>query len=805
MRDVLSDIRFTLRSLTKSPAFALAAIATLALGIGATTAMFSVVDGVLLRPLPYADADRIVAIWQHDRAQGEERDGVSAANFLDWRDRSTSFSHMAAIEPWGLEYTGPDGPEDVSTSRVSEGFFEILRTPAALGRTLQPQDYAADGPAAVVIAHGTWQNLFGGDSTLVGRPITLDGTPTVVVGVMPPEFNVPPGEAMWVPRLFGEGARQVRAANYYAVVARMRPDIELAQARAEMDAVGARLALEYPETNAETGVTVVPLDEQLLGDVRTALLVLLGAVGFVLVIASVNVANLLLVRGAERRREFAIRTAMGAGHGRLSRQLLTENVTLALLGGVAGILLAYWGVGALLSQAPEGLPRVDQVGIDQRVLAFALAVSLLTALLFGVAPAMQALKLDLRAFLTEGGRGATAGRRRGRFREAMVVVQLGLALILLSGTGLMVRSFVALVNEEPGYRTENVLAITFQAWRNYPDPGSRAVFVQEAVEQLAALPGVRSAGMTSSLPLSAPIYADEATFVVEGRPAPRPGQEPVAKAAVVTSDYFATLGIPLVAGRLFAPSDDADAPLVAVISEAMARRYWPGEDPIGERVSLAFAGPPVSAEIIGIVGDVRHHGLDAAPRPSIYVAHAQAPTAAITFVVRTAVDPRTMLDAVKQRLWSMNSQLAVAGTATLEGLLDSSLRERRFYLFLLVVFSVVAGGLAVIGTYGLMSFVVRGRTSEISIRMALGAQPQEILRLYAGRGATTIGAGLLLGLAGTLALTRILSGLLYGVEPTDPLTLVAMAVLLGAVAFLSAFLPARRATRVEPAVALKMD
>lgn len=804
MGNVLSDVRLTMRTLAKRPAFALAAIATLALGIGATTAMFSVVDGVLLRPLPYADADRIVALWQNDRAHAVERDGVSAANFLDWRDRSRSFSHMAAIEPWGLEYSGPEGPREVSTSRVSEGFFQILRTPALLGRTLQAEDYESDVPA-VVLGHGIWQSLFGADSTLIGRRILLDGAPTVVVGVLPPEFDFPPGEQMWIPRRFGETGRGSRAANYFSVVARMRPDIDVAQAQSEMDAIGAQLSEEYPETNAESGVSVVPLSEQLLGNVRSALLVLLGAVGFVLLIACVNVANLLLVRGTERRREFAIRTAIGASHRRLGRQLFTENAVLALIGGLAGVILAYWGLAALLSQAPADLPRVELVGIDESVLTFALAVSLLTALLVGVAPALQALSLDLRNFLSEGGRTATAGRPRVRFREAMVVLQLSLALVLLAGTGLMVRSLISLLSQNPGYRTENVLAITYQAWRHYPDPPARTVFVRQALEQLEALPGVRAAGMTSSLPLAERIYADEATFVLEGRPAPRLGQEPAAQAAVITSGYFAALGIPLRAGRLFERADDAGAPRVAVISETMARRFWPGEDPIGEKIRLSFAGPPLSTEIVGVVGDVRHAGLDADPRPGIYVPHAQAPTAAITFVVRTALDPATMLDAVQKRLWSMNSQLAVASSATLEGLLNSSLRERRFYMFLLVVFSLVAGGLAVIGIYGLMSFRVRWRTSEISIRMALGARPEEILRLYARRGLTIIAAGLLLGLTGALALTRILSGLLYGVEPNDPLTLAAVAAALGSIAFLSAFVPARRATRVEPAVALKMD
>jgi len=803
METLARDVRVALRGFRRAPGFAVGAVLTLAVGIGASTAIFSVVDGVLLRPLPYAEADRAVALWQHDRGASEPRDAVSAANFLDWNERATRFARMAAIEPFSLGWVGEEGPQELNTWRVTREFFEILGTRPHLGRLLRAADYEPGAPAVVVLGYATWRGRFGGDTTLVGRTISLDDGPYVVSGVLPPDFQYPPNGELWTPHVFTESARQARAQNFYQVIGRLAPGVSLDEARAEMDLIAAQLAREHPDPNAEIGVTVVPLEAEVLGPVRPAMLALLGSVIVLLLIACVNVANLMLARGAQRGAELAVRVAMGAGRTRILRQLSVEALVLGIAGGGLGAVLASWSVAGLRSLAPASLPRIETVAVDARVLAFTAIVSVLTAALFGLAPLLQATRLDLTERLGEAGRGSGYGRAPVRLADVLVAGQLALAVILLAAAGLVGRSVIHLMEQDLGYVTENVAAFQTQAWRYYPDPGSRVAFVERATEELASAPGVVAAGMTSSLPLGGQLYAERATFTVIGQPEPRPGQEPSARGAAATAGYFAALGVPLRAGRMFRDTDDADAPTVVLVSEALARRHFGGTDPVGEQMLLSFAGPPRRAEIIGVVGNVRHRGPDDSAEPAIYVPHAQHPTGAITLTVRTAGPVAPALAGLKQRIWDLNPRLTLTDTGTLEALLADTLRARRFYLLLLGAFSSAALFLGVVGIYGVVSYAVRHRMREIGIRVALGAGARAILRLFLARAARLVALGLAAGLAGSVMLTRYLGSLLYQIQPTDPLTLAGASALLAMVAMAATWVPARRASRIDPATVLR--
>ncbi len=805
------DLRYALRALRRSPVFTLVAALTLALGIGANTAIFSVVNGVLLQPFPYAEADRIVALWQNDQAAGVERDEVAAANLLDWRERSESFSGMAALEPYGMDYLAPDGPIGLDTWLVSEDFFSVMGVPALYGRTLSAEDYRRmagaayeEGVPSVVLSHGIWRDQFGEDPEIVGRSITLDGVPANVVGVVPPEFQYPSAGVVWAPVVYGDLAPAVRGGNYIQAVGRLRPGVELEQAHAELAAISAQLGREYPETNQHVGITAVSLPEQLVGQVRPALLLLLGAVGLVLLIACPNVANLLLARGARRQREFAVRAAIGAGRRRLFWQTMTESVLLALLGGGAGVLLATWSLGLIVRVAPADLPRLDEVAVDPAVLLFAFVVSLLTTLLFGLIPALNLADTGLSSLLSGASRGATAGKRHRLLREGLVVGEIALALVLLVGAALVVRSFVTLMQEDRGFQSDNVLAVTVQAWSYFPEPAQRDVFVREAIDRMAALRGVGAVGMTSSLPLSEAIGAEEAEFEVVGWPASE-GDASSAHAALITNGYLEVLGIPLRYGRLFTADDAAGAPYVVLVNETLASRTWPGEDPVGERLMVSFAGPPVEAEVVGVVGDVRQSGLDIDPEPAMYFPYAQALTGAITFTLRTSDAPFALRDAVQRVIWEFNGTMPIASVTTLESLLADSLRERRFNLLLLGGFSVLALLLATVGVYGLLSYTMRDRRPEIGIRIAIGASTMDILRWAMRDGARLTAIGLIVGAIGVALMSRLLVSMLYGVEPLDPLAIAAAMTLLTITALVATYLPARRASRVDPATALRLE
>jgi putative ABC transport system permease protein len=804
MSDLWQDLRYGARMLLKKPGFTLIAVITLGLGIGANTAIFSVVNGVLLRRLPYLDADRVMTLWQQNNKSGEMEGGASPGNFLDWQNRSQVFAEMSAAEPYSLNLTGQDEPESFRSWLVTAGFFQILGVGALHGRTFAPEEYRAGNERVVVISYGLWQRRFGADPNLIGRTLRLNGQQYTVLGVMPPEFQFPTGREMWAPRVATERDKVIRGSGYLPVIGRLKPGVTLAQAQQEMDVIAAQLTAEYPQANGERGVRVVPLPKQLTGRVRPALLVLLGAVGMLLLIACANVASLLLARAAEREREFAVRAALGAARGRLARQLLTESLLLALLGGLVGIMLAGWLSSAILSLTPGDLPRAGEVRIDSRVLAFAFAVSALTALIFGLAPALRFSRPDLNRSLREVSSGAT-GLVRQRLRQALVVSEVALALVLLVGAGLLVRSFARLLQVNPGFSTDRALALEVHIWGVARTPEQRAAFFEQTLDRIAALPGVRAAGAVTALPFHESAIDPTVAFTIEGRPAPLPGQEPTAYLTVATADYFHAMGIPLRSGRFYNPFDRQGAAPVALINETMARRYWPGEDPVGKKISARLFGQPINCQIIGIVGDVRHTGLDSDPRPELFRPHLQSPYGSMTYVVRTAGDPLMLLPAVKREIWAVNKNLPFTSTATVEQLVSRTLDQRRFTLVLLGSFAALALLLAAVGLYGLISFTTRQRTHEIGVRMALGAKARDITMLVVREGLLLVLPGVAIGVAGAWALTRFLSGLLFGVSATDPVTFAALSALLLVVALLACYIPARRAAKVDPLVALRYE
>ena len=801
MDTLLRDIRYGVRGLIKRPAFTLIAVMTLALGIGANTAIFSVVNTVLLRPLPYRDAPRIVTIWQNNAKAGVLRNDVAPANFLDWQAQSRSFESMAGIEPFGFSMIGNGEPERFGTWLVTAGFFETLGTNPFWGRTFTSQDYQPGNERVVVISHGLWQRRFGGDRNLVGQKLTLNGQPYTVVGVMPPEFQFPADREVWAPRVLRESDRQIRGATYWNVIARLKPDVTLNQAQEEMNAIAGRLAGEYPDTNGGMGATIVSLPEQLTGHVRSALWILLGAVGFVLLIACGNVANLLLVRGAERNREFAIRSALGAARVRLIRQLLTESVLLALLGGIGGVVLASWGVRLILSLNSAKIPRIEYVHIDFRVLLFAIGLSLLTAILFGLIPATQFSRTDLQSTLKEGGRGAVTGSTRHWMRNSLVVAEVAVALVLLTGAGLLVRSFVLVTRVDPGFDKERVVALQVFLSRNQKAEQINAFFDQ-SLEKIMTVPGVQSAAVVASPPFIN--LEQDFPFTIQGQPIPPKGREPSAFYTEVSPDYLKTLTVPLRHGRFFTKFDKPDSAQVMVINQAMARRYFPNEDPLGKKLTVMF-DPPETREIIGVIGDVLHSGLDTSARPEMFVPYLQSPTSQMTFVVKTTPDAAAMLPAVKTAIREVNRNQTFSQAATMEQLVNDSLKQRRFNLFLLVSFAVLALVLAGIGVYGSINYSTRQRTHEIGLRMALGAQSGDVLRLIVGHGLGLSLTGIAIGLTASFALTRLMKGLLFGVSATDPVTFVAISLLLALIGLLASWIPARRATKVDPMVALRYE
>lgn len=798
--NIWQDVRYGMRALRKSPGFTLVAVLLLAIGIGANTAIFGIVNSVLLRPLPYRDSDRIMTLWQNNVKSGVARNDVSPANFLDWKQQSTSFESMAGIEPFGFSMIGSGEPEQFRVWLVTSGFFEIMGSEALHGRTFTADEYQQGNNQVVVISYGLWQRRFGGDRNLVNQKLTLNGRPYTVVGIMPAAFQFPLEREIWSPRVIRESDSQLRGPTYWNVVGRLKPGVTAAQAQNEMNGIAARLASQYPDTNGEMGVTVTSLSELLTGKIKSALLIFLGAVGLVLLIACANVGNLLLMRGTARQREFAIRCALGASRLRVARQLLIESFLLAFLSGGVGLVIASFTLRTILYFNTAKIPRIEQVGIDLSVLVFTIVVATVTAVLFGLIPALELSRPNLQSVMQEGERGAVGPLRR-RLRDALVVVEVAVAIVLLTGAGLLVRSFVNLLQVDPGFQKERVLALQVFLPRNFTADQATAFFDQ-SLEKIQQVPGVQAAAVVASPPFIN-LEAD-VPFTIEGQPAPPKGSEPSAYYSEVSPGYLEALGVPLRAGRFLTNEDRKGTVPVVVINETMARRYFPNQNPVGRQLNWILE-QQIKIEIVGVIGDVLHSGLDAQPRSEMFVSYHQSPTTQMTFVVKTAVESEGLVNPIKTAIRTVNPNQTFAKVATMEQLVAESLRQRRFNLFLLVSFAVVALGLATVGIYGSINYSTQLRTREIGVRMALGATAIDILRLIVLQGLTLAVLGITIGVLTSLLSTQLMTGLLFGVSANDPITLLAISLLILLVSLLASYLPARRATKLDPLIALRYE
>ncbi|MFY9556006.1 MAG: ABC transporter permease [Blastocatellia bacterium] len=809
MEALWHDLKYGARMLLKGPAFTAVAVIALALGIGANTAIFSVVNAVLLRALPYRDADKLAIVWE--KSKKNEQNVVNPANFMDWAEQNNVFTEMAATFDQNAVMLGDGEPEEVPGQFATTNLFSMLGVEPILGRTFLPDDGKPDQPRVAVLSYGLWQRRFGGDPQIIGRTLNLNRAETVVIGVMPAGFkwHIKKGSLtaksaeLWAPWVITNDMR-VRRGRFMTVAARIKPEVTLEQAKSEMNVIGARLEEQYNDFNAQWGVNVVPLRTQFTGELRPALLVLLGAVGFVLLIACANVANLLLSRAAARQREIAVRVAIGAGRGRIVRQLLTESVLLAAIGGAAGLLLALWGTDLLVSLSPRELADLQQVSISAPVLVFTFSISLLTGIIFGLAPAFEATGINLSESLKEGSKNVGGGNRSHRLRSGFVVAEIALALVLLVGAGLLVRSFNRLQSVDPGFNAANVLTMRMSLpRRKYDTDPKRIDFFRRAVEGIRALPGVTAVGATNFLPFAGP-YAGT-LIEIEGRPKLPPGQGLGSGVCVTDATYFNAMQIPLKRGRLFTEQEATEMRHVVVINEAFARKNLPGEDPLGKRVTIYMKDDNVPTEIIGIVGDSKHMGLDGEVEPMSYWPHPELAYPFMTLVIRTQGDAASIAPAARNVIQALDSEQPLADVRTMESLLSDSVARARFNTLLLTVFAVVALILAAVGIYGVMSYAVTQRTHEIGVRMALGAQTSHVLALVVRQGMMLAVLGVGIGLAAAFALTRVLASLLFGVSPTDLLTFSVITLLLGSIALLACYLPARRATKVDPMIALRYE
>ncbi|HEX5734752.1 MAG TPA: ABC transporter permease [Blastocatellia bacterium] len=798
------DLRYGTRMFLKQPGFTLIAVLTLALGIGANTAIFSVVNAVLLRPLPYAEPERLVWLW--DTIPQLPTAPTSLPEFLDWKDQNQSFEHLAAFLSGNMFLDTGDGAQDTPVGLVTPETFALFRVSPILGRTFTDEETLPGRFRVAVLGQAMWQSRFGSDPNVLGRTIDLNGAPYTIIGVMPEGFSFPNRAELWRPLVIDPNNLD-RGPHYLRVVGRLKPGVTLEQAQAEMSALTARLAAQHPEKNAGHGAKLELLRDVVVGDIGPALFILLGAVGFVLLIACANVANLLLARVGARQKEIAVRTALGASRLRIVRQLLTESMMLSVGGGAAGFLIAVWGVNWLVSLGPDTIPRVHEIAVDPRVVGFTLLISAATSLLFGLAPALQASRPDLTDALKEGGR-SSAGLARNRLRSVLVISEVALSLVLLVGAGLMIRSFAKLNQVDPGFNPAEVLTMGVALLRSkYPEEERVASFYSQLLERAAATPGVVSAGAISELPFSGSNTND--SFTIEGRPPVAKQEEPITEYRVVTPRYFESMGIPLLAGRDFAETDTKQAPNVVVINEAFANRHFAGESPLGQRIRLqGQERDPLL--IVGVVGDVRQLGLDQQPIPEAYVPFLQDPLSktyqrSMTIVARTKSDPGSVAGSLRAELTSLDKSLPVFSLKPMTEYLRDSLARRRFNLILLTAFGGVALVLAAIGIYGVISYGVTQRTHEIGIRMALGAEKGDVLRLVIRQGMIMALGGVAIGLLASLALTRLMETLLFGVSVTDTLTFTVIALLLTSVALLACFVPARRATKVDPLVALRYE
>ena len=806
MESLLGDIRYALRNLLRRPGFTLIAVITLAVGIGANTAIFSAIHALLLKPLPFPELDRVVAIWDKFPSRGVMHNEVTVANYLDWQSQTQSFEQLALYRWWNANLTGIDPPERIQGFLVTANYLDALGMKPIMGRNFFAEENQPGKDAVAIITHSLWQRRFGGDPNILNKTITINSVVRTIVGVMPEHFNFPKGGEVYAPLSMTPELMKSRGSHGYYVVGRLKPGASIASSQAEIDNIMARLEQQFPETNKGWGSTVFPIVADTVRLYDTALWIMMAAVGFVLLIACANVANLMLARATGRQREIALRTALGASRWRIVRQLLTESVIVALIGGALGMLIGFWGIDALRAANPGDAARFApgwyQLGINFPVLLFTLGLSVFSGIVFGLAPALQVSKPNLNDSLKEGSR-QTSGNSH-RLRSSLVVLEVALSLMLLVGAGLLGRSFLALLKTDPGFNPDNVITMNLVLpVVKYKEESQRAAFYQDLVQRVKANPGVESAALVNYLPLGGANSSD--SYLVEGVPEPAPGQEYDGRYRVATPDYFRTMGISLVRGRGFTDQDKAGATPVVIVNETLAHKHWPGEDAIGKRIR--FYGPFERApwlEIVGVVKDVKHE-LNIPIEPEYYLPHAQDSWSSMVLVARTSVEPSSLAAALRQQVWAIDKDQPVFDVKTMQEVRSSSVALYSFSSVMLGIFAVVALLLASVGIYGVMAFAVTQRTQEIGIRMALGARTVDVLKLVVKHGMKLALLGMVLGLAGSWAITRFLEKMLVGVEPTDVLTFSAVSAFLLLAAFVACYLPARRATKVDPLVALRYE
>jgi putative ABC transport system permease protein len=816
---MIQDLRLAIRSLLNTPGFSVVAIVTVALAIGANTAVFSLVNALLIRPLPYRAPQELVLLWQKFPNQGLEQIPVSAPEYLDYEKQTTSFERIAAFDYTNLNLTAGDMPERIQGAVVTPGLFPLLGIAPIEGRVFSNEEFGEGRDGVVVLSARLWHRRFNSDPNLVGRDIALNGRNYTVVGIMPAQFEFPlplfgvQGSTfaervdIWKPIAFTKDELESRGSRSYGVIARLKPGVSVGRAQAEIDTIHASWFKQFPDNyraSTRFGATLYPLHEQVVGGMRTALLILLSAVAVVLLIACANLTTMLLARAGAREREFAIRVALGASRLQLLRQILCESVLLALIGGFLGSLLAVWGLDLLRALGAQTVPRIAEANLDLRVLAVTLVVSVGTGILFGIIPALASGNPELTEALKEGGRGSTTGVRRNRLRNGLVVAELAMALVLLVGAGLLMKSFARLQNVDPGFNPQNVLTMEVALpLAKYPRGKPVADLVAEATRGIKSLPGVEAAAFTSILPLSG--TNSDSSFDIEGRDSAAARVFPDEEIRVVTPEYFQVLRMPLLQGRLFTEADNADAPKVVIINQALAKKWFPNTDPIGKRITFDDTRKPETVKwvtIVGVVGTIRHRGLDEKGKPEYYVAHAQQPYRSMILAVRSQQDPRSLTSAIRAEIRRMDPDLPAANVRTLEQVASDSIAPRRLSVVLLGVFAVVALVLASVGIYGVMSFLVVQRTHEIGVRMALGAQRGDVLALVVGRAAKLVLLGTATGLLLAIFSSRALSAMLYNVRAFDLQTFALVTFVLALVALLASYIPARRATKADPMIAL---